>query len=341
MAKSQMLKYLAKLSPRGIFTSGAGSSGAGLSAAIVHEPDGTIYLQAGALVLADKGACMIDEFDKIKQEERNMVHEALEQRTVSIAKAGITATLNARCSVLAACNPILGRYNDSQNLNENVNLPPTLLSRFDFVFVLRNIPEPKEDAAISAHILGLKTRQTKVEAPIPLELMRKYVTYARKHNPQLTIPAAQKIQEFYLKMRQVSQDGALAITARQLEGVTRLSEARAKLFLRDTVEPEDADAAIKLIMYSLQQVGVDVNTGKIDIDILLTGNPKSLRDKISVILDLVNELNRVNGEADKITLITKLDTEKHIPPQEAEKIIERLLRESILYEPREGKFLKT
>ena len=142
-------------------------------------------------------------------------------------------------------------------------------------------------------------------------------------------------------MRQVSQDGALAITARQLEGVTRLSEARAKLFLRDTVEPEDADAAIKLIMYSLQQVGVDVNTGKIDIDILLTGNPKSLRDKISVILDLVNELNRVNGEADKITLITKLDTEKHIPPQEAEKIIERLLRESILYEPREGKFLKT
>ncbi len=183
-AKSQLLQYVARIAPRGLYTSGRGTTAAGLTAAVIREKGGGMSLEAGALVLADKGIACIDEMDKMRQEDRVAIHEAMEQHTVSVAKGGIVATLNARTAILAAANPSLGRYEPHRTVAENISLPVTILSRFDLIFVLRDTPDKEIDSKMSEHILEIHRKGTPpTETPIPPDLLRKYISYAKTIKP--------------------------------------------------------------------------------------------------------------------------------------------------------------
>jgi replicative DNA helicase Mcm len=343
-AKSQLLQYVAKIAPRGLYTSGRGTTAAGLTAAVLRDKAGGMTLEAGALVLADKGVAAIDEMDKMRTEDRVAIHEVMEQHTVSVAKGGIVATLNARTSILAAANPTLGRYDPYRTVSENISLPVTILSRFDLIFVLRDVPEEVKDAQMTDHILDLHRRGTvPTEAPVESELFRKYVSYAKNIKPQLTQDALDCLKDFYLRMRSASEtEGTpVAITARQLESLVRIAEARARIALRDNVTLEDAESAIEIMKISLEQVGIDMSSQKFDIDLIMTGKPKSLRDKLSIILGLITTMEKETGMVDKERLIERLQTEYDILSGEAERLIGQLLNEGTLFAPRDGFLKKT
>jgi len=341
-AKSQLLQYVSRIAPRGLYTSGRGTTAAGLTAAVVKDVGGGLSLEAGALVLADKGICCIDEIDKMRPEDRVAIHEAMEQQTVSIAKGGIVATLNARTSILAAANPALGRYDPYRNISENMNLPVTILSRFDLIFVIRDEPEPATDTQMAEHILKLhRSRTFPTEAPIPPDLLRKYISYARRINPVLTDDAMKRLEEFYLEMRSKTDTAGspVAITPRQLEALVRIAEARAKVALRREVTVEDAQATIFLMRKSLSQVGIDVLSGKMDIDVLMTGKPKSIRDKLQAILTLIIAMEKVTGMANENDVYERLEKDYGIEKNEAVRLIGQLQKEGTIYSPRNG-FLK-
>lgn len=343
-AKSQLLQYVSRIAPRGLYTSGRGTTAAGLTAAVVREKSGGMVLEAGALVLADKGIACIDEVDKMRPEDRVAIHEALEQHTVSIAKGGIVATLNARAAVLAAANPSLGRYDAYRNITDNINLPVTLLSRFDLLFIMRDTPEPDSDGRMSDHILTLHRLKAPPEAPPMLpDVLRKYIAYAKRIDPVLTEEAAADVRQYYLKMRAMSgsTESPVAITPRQLEALVRLSEARAKSFLRDRVEVEDTRAIIRLMTLSLQDVGIDTTTGKIDIDVIMTGKPKSLRDKMQVVLSTFADLEKQLGIVEDSTLYQALSRKVDITDDDARRLVEQLVREGILYSPKPGHLKRT
>jgi len=343
-AKSQLLQYVARLAPRGLYTSGRGTTAAGLTAAVIREKGGGMSLEAGALVLADKGIACIDEIDKMRPEDRVAIHEAMEQHTVSVAKGGIVATLNARTAILAAANPALGRYEPHRTIAENISLPVTILSRFDLIFVLRDVPNKEVDSKMSEHILEIHRKGlSPTEPPIPPDLLRKYISYAKSIKPVLTTEALQRLKDFYLAMRSVSEtEGSpIAITARQLESLIRIAEARARVALRKEVLAEDAEAAISIMKRSLEEVGIDLSSYKFDIDLIMTGKPKSLRDKLQVVLSLLAEMERETGLVDKMALLNRLEAEYKIQRNEAERLINQLQREGTIYEPREGFIKKT
>jgi replicative DNA helicase Mcm len=343
-AKSQLLQYVSKIAPRGLYTSGRGTTAAGLTAAVLRDKTGGMTLEAGALVLADKGVAAIDEMDKMRTEDRVAIHEVMEQHTVSVAKGGIVATLNARTSILAAANPTLGRYDPYRTVSENISLPVTILSRFDLIFVLRDVPEEVKDAQMTEHILDLHRRgKVPTEAPIESELFRKYVSYSKNIRPTLTHEAIDCLKDFYLRMRSASEtEGTpVAITARQLESLVRVAEARARIALRDKVTLEDAERAIEMMKISLEQVGIDMSSQKFDIDIIMTGKPKSLRDRLSIILGLITSMEKETGMVDKERLMERLQTEYDILSGEAERLIGQMLKEGTLFAPRDGFLKKT
>ena len=343
-AKSQLLQYVSRIAPRGLYTSGRGTTAAGLTAAVVREKGGSMSLEAGALVLADKGIACIDEMDKMRPEDRVAIHEAMEQHTVSVAKGGIVATLNARTTILAAANPALGRYEPHRTVAENISLPVTILSRFDLIFVLRDIPNKDADEKMSEHILEIHRRGiSPVEAPVPAELMRKYVSYARTVKPVLGKEALKHLSDFYLAMRSASEtEGSpIAITARQLESLVRIAEARARVALKKEVSAEDAEAAIAIMKRSLEEVGIDISSYKMDIDIIMTGKPKSVRDKMQVVLSVLMQMERETGVVEKQALVTELETKHNISRADIERMISQLLREGTVYEPREDCLKKT
>jgi replicative DNA helicase Mcm len=343
-AKSQLLQYVARIAPRGLYTSGRGTTAAGLTAAVVREKGGSMSLEAGALVLADKGIACIDEMDKMRPEDRVAIHEAMEQHTVSVAKGGIVATLNARTAVLAAANPSLGRYEPNRTVAENVPLPVTILSRFDLIFVLRDVPNKEADGKMSKHILEIHRRgASPVEAQVDAELLRKYISYAKGIKPVLSDDAIKQLSDFYLAMRSASEtEGSpVAITARQLESLVRISEARARVALRREVTAEDAGAAIAIMRKSLEEVGIDLSSYKMDIDLIMTGRPKSIRDRLSIVLSTLMNMEKVTGIVEKDALVNELETTNKIPRGETERMISQLLREGTIYEPREGCLKKT
>jgi replicative DNA helicase Mcm len=343
-AKSQLLQYVARIAPRGLYTSGRGTTAAGLTAAVLRERGGGMTLEAGALVLADKGIACIDEMDKMRPEDRVAIHEAMEQHTVSVAKGGIVATLNARTAILAASNPSLGRFEPHRTVAENITLPVTILSRFDLIFVLRDVPNKESDSKMSAHILEIHRKGlSPVEPPIPIDLMRKYITYAKGIRPALTTDATQRINDFYLAMRGASEtEGSpVAICARQLESLVRIAEARARSALRKEVSAEDAEASITIMKKSLEEVGIDLSSYKMDIDIIMTGKPKSVRDKLQTVLSTLMELERETGMVERTALLNELEDKYRVPRGEAERLVGQLLREGTIYEPREGYLKKT
>ncbi len=343
-AKSQLLQYVARVAPRGLYTSGRGSTAAGLTAAVVREKSGGLVLEAGALVLADKGVCSIDEIDKMRPDDRVAIHEAMEQQTVSIAKGGIVATLNARASVLAAANPALGRYEPYKNITENINLPVTILSRFDLIFIMRDAPDVEVDTKMSEHILTLhRVGAPPQEVPLTPQMFRKYVSYARGISPVLTEEASNALRDFYLRMRSTSTtaDSPIAITPRQLEALVRLSECRARSFLRDKVTVEDTDAIIRLMTISLQHVGIDTSTGKVDIDTIMTGKPKSLRDRMQTILSTVATMERETGAVQESKLYEELSKTAGLSEGEVQTLVNQLIRDGILYSPKPGHLKRT
>jgi replicative DNA helicase Mcm len=343
-AKSQLLQYVARIAPRGLYTSGRGTTAAGLTAAVIREKGGSMSLEAGALVLADKGIACIDEMDKMRPEDRVAIHEAMEQHTVSVAKGGIVATLNARTAILAAANPALGRYEPHRTVAENISLPVTILSRFDLIFVLRDVPNKEADEKMSAHILEIHRKgASPVEAPIGSELMRKYISYAKTIKPVLSRDALKRLGDFYLAMRAASESegSPVAITARQLESLVRISEARARVALRKEVSAEDAEAAITIMKRSLEEVGIDVSSYKFDIDLIMTGRPKSVRDRMQIILSVLMGMERETGIVEKAVLLSELESKHQISRGETERMLGQLLREGTIYEPREGCLKKT
>ncbi|MEM0496463.1 MAG: ATP-binding protein, partial [Candidatus Nitrosocaldus sp.] len=213
-AKSELLKYAARLAPRGLYTSGRGSTAAGLTAAVIRDKSGMMMLEAGAVVLGDQGLVCIDELDKMRAEDRSALHEVMEQQTCSVAKGGIVATLNARTSILAAANPILGKYDPYRNITENVNLPIPLLTRFDLIFAIMDEPSKEGDANLARHILGIHRRIGYEHLPpIPIDLLRKYLAYTKRFNPLLSKEAEDKIFEYYMQMRANASPDAMTITA--------------------------------------------------------------------------------------------------------------------------------
>jgi len=345
-AKSQMLSFAAKVAPRGLMTTGRGSTAAGLTAAVVKEGGtGNFVLEAGALVLSDKGICCIDEIDKMREEDRGAMHPAMEQQIVPIAKGGIVATLNARCSILAAANPTLGRYNPYQTIAQNITLPVTLLSRFDLIFILRDTPDTQQDVEIARHILGLHRDLATTAPPLDMELMRKFISYAKRVKPRITEPVVERFQDYYVKMRNASIEGgeasAVAITARQLESLVRMAESRARAHLREEVTIEDAEGAINMMQKSLEQVGIDVATGQMDIDLLYTGKPRSLQNQLQKVLQVIGEMERVSGSVKEGDLYDALNTDFGINRSEAARFLSVLVKDGTIFMPRPGYYRRT
>ena len=341
-AKSEMLKFCARIAPRGLYTSGRGSTAAGLTAAVVRDASGIFMLEAGAVVLGDQGLVCIDEFDKMRPEDRSALHEVMEQQSASIAKGGIVATLNARTSILAAANPMFGKYDPFKNLTENVNLPIPLLTRFDLVFVVRDIPSQEKDRQIAQHIISQHgTSGTDTTSLIDVDILTKYLAYAKRNDPVLTKEAENKIMEFYLKMRSVEgedKEKMITITPRQLEGLIRLSTARARILLKNQVEEDDANRAIYLFNEMLKNAGIDVNTGKIDIGVL-QGRPRSEVSKLATFMEILKSLE---GEPQspvlEQTFVDELVKSEKFNEEEARNYIRRMVRDATIYESKPGHY---
>ena len=338
-AKSEMLKFCARIAPRGLYTSGRGSTAAGLTAAVVRDKTGIMMLEAGAVVLGDQGLVSIDEFDKMKPEDRSALHEVMEQQSASIAKGGIVATLNARTSILAAANPVYGKYDPFKNITENINIPIPLLTRFDLIFVVRDIPARERDEQIARHIIELHTPQgTDKKSVIDVDLLTKYLAYSKRGSPDLTKEAEQKILDYYLQMRNVESEEMITVTPRQLGGIIRLSTARARLLMKDKVEEEDAERAIFLIQSMLQDAGVDVNTGQVDLGVL-QGRPRSEVSKMQLFMDILKGLEGDHKTpVDEKTFVKELEKSEKFTEEEARNYIRRMLREASIYESKPGHY---
>lgn len=347
VAKSQLLRWVSEVAPRGLYTSGVKATGAGLTAAAVRDEIGGGWaLEAGALVIADGGLASIDEFEKMSAEDAGAILESLEQQTVSVAKAGIVATLNTRTAVLAAANPKYGRFDPNLTLSQQIALDPVILSRFDLIFIMRDVPHPERDRAISRHILELHRVPKKVaKVPIDVDLLRKIIIYARKNlDPKFEgEEPTRAIEDFFVEWRKVVEKGApLPITVRQLEALIRLAKANARLRLSDRVTVEDVNRAIMLVETSLRETGIDVGTGKVDIDVWMTGKPKSQREKIQRVFEIIEKLENEHGAA-PIEEIRRL-VESESPPiswEFAKDLIEREKMRGYLYEPKTGMIKRT
>jgi replicative DNA helicase Mcm len=336
--KSQLLKLVPEIIPRGRYVSGKGVTGAGLTATVTKDEQfmGGWVLEAGALVLTNQGLLAIDEFEKMNVDDQIAMHEALEQGTISIAKASIVATLPAQTSVLAGGNPKFSRFDPYMPISKQITIPATLLSRFDLKFPMRDVPSDT-DKLIVDHVL--KTRESDFEGSIPKissEFIRKYIAYAkRNYRPVLSKEAGKILRNFYIKTRKKAEgEGtAVPITLRQFEALIRLSEASAKVQLSQDVRKEDAQRAIKLMRYSLQQLGFDYETGQIDVDRSEGGVTSGERSKIRTVLDIISELSEKKKEIliDEISRRAKAEG-----IEEIDDILDKLKREGILFEPSPG-----
>ncbi|MFH1399660.1 MAG: minichromosome maintenance protein MCM [Candidatus Woesearchaeota archaeon] len=341
--KSQLLRRIKLVAPKGSYVSGTGASGVGLTASVVKDEFMRGFaLEAGALVLANKGICCIDELDKMNPEDRSAMHEALEQQTVTISKANIQATLLAKTTVLAAANPKFGRFDPYDILAKQIDLPPTLINRFDLIFPIKDMPNREKDENMATFILELQQNQEANAPEINTELFKKYISFAKQTVfPVLSKSAIEEIKKYYVDLRNTGSSEedvvrSIPISARQLEALVRLAEASARVRLSKSVSKDDAKRAISLLHYCLTQVGVDKETGKIDIDRISTGITATARSKIVQIREIITGLENRIGKTLPIDDILRDAAEQGIDESDVEEVIEKLKRSGDLFEPRRG-----
>jgi len=341
VAKSVMLGFMAEISPKGRYVVGKSASGAGLTATVVRDEYLRGWsLEAGAMVLANKGLVCIDELEKMDPQDRSAMHEAMEQQTITISKANVQATLRAQTSVLAAANPKFGRFDPYQSIAQQIDLPPTLINRFDVIFTLRDIPNRQKDEKIASHVLSEHSEKGST-MNIPRELFKKYVAYAKQRiKPNLTKEAIEEIKTFYVELRNkpVSSEAAMRpipISARQLQALIRMAEASAKIRLSETVSKEDAKQAIELMKYYLMQVGYDYESKTFDIDKATTGITSSQRSKIFTVRDTITELENRLGKMIPVEEIEK-ELEGKMSKDEIQEAINKLNSQGEIFKPRRG-----
>ncbi|MBS3073098.1 minichromosome maintenance protein MCM [Candidatus Pacearchaeota archaeon] len=341
VAKSVTLKFVSIIAPKGRYVVGKSASGAGLTATVVRDEFLKGWsLEAGAMVLSNKGIVCIDEIEKMDPNDRSAMHEAMEQQTVTISKANVQASLRAETSVLAAGNPKFGRFDPYQTIVSQIDIQPTLLNRFDVIFILRDNPDKVKDDAIASHVL-LEHKDTKARGSIDSELFRKYIAYAKKNiKPKLTDEAIEEIKKFYVTLRNAPTAADLPlrpipITARQLEALVRLSEASAKTRLSEKVEKQDAMRAINLMKYYLMQAGYDYETKSFDIDKIVTGVTASKRGKI---LEVKEAIIRLESKIGKLIPIEELkkELEGRIQVSDLDDALDKLALSGDVFHPKKG-----
>ncbi len=342
--KSALLRRVSSIAPKARYVSGASTTAAGLTATVVKDEFLRGYaLEAGAMVLANKGICCIDELDKMNSDDRAAMHEALEQQTVTVTKANIQATLRSETTLLAAANPKFGRFDPYESLGKQIDLPSTLINRFDLIFPIKDVPDKEKDAKMASFILELHSKKEWEEGEIPPEMIKSYVAYARQNvKPTLTKEAIEEIKNYFVKMRSTAaEEGerivAIPISARQLEALVRLAEASARTRLSNKVTRDDARRAIDLVHFCLTQIGLDPETGKIDIDRITTGITASQRSHIVVVREIIAELEKELGE--KVIPVEEVKREaelKGLKEEVVEEIIEKLKRSGDLFSPKPG-----
>lgn len=305
-SKSQLLSYVYDLVPRSQYTSGKGSSAVGLTAYVTKDPETRqMVLQTGALVLADSGVCCIDEFDKMNDSTRSILHEVMEQQTLSIAKAGIICQLNARTSILAAANPCDSQWNKIKTIIENIQLPHTLLSRFDLIFLLLDPQSEQFDARLARHLVALYSNAPEIQDDVAMDItvLRDYIAYAQEHmSPTLSEEASQRLIQTYVDMRKLGAGrGRISAYPRQLESLIRLSEAHAKMRYSSTVDVQDVEEAWRLHREALKQSATDPLSGKIDVSILTTGVSSSARQRQIELTQLLKKIVHNYGQSATLT----------------------------------------
>ncbi|RLN56746.1 hypothetical protein BBP00_00007843 [Phytophthora kernoviae] len=300
-----------------------GSSAAGLTASVIRDAKGEFYLEGGAMVLADGGVVCIDEFDKMRESDRVAIHEAMEQQTISIAKAGITTILNSRASVLAAANPVFGRYDDMRSASENIDLMSTILSRFDMIFIVRDIQDDARDRQMAAHVVRMHTNALASAAGKPSAgenassggefdpwLLKKFITYCRARcAPRLSVGAAQALQDFYVGVRddvRRTQDGetTIPVTVRQLEALVRISESLAKMHLLNEATCEHVQEAIRLFSVSTMNAAKDGGT---------QGLFGGFHEKAQEVEQSINRTLRIGTRVETSALYSRLEAQGYNP----------------------------
>ncbi len=336
LGKTQILKLVSKLMPRGRYVSGKGVTGVGLTASVTKDEEfmGGWVLEAGAMVLCHKSLIAIDEFDKMNKDDMIAMHEAMSTQTISIAKANILATLPAQTSVLAGANPKYSRFDPYRAVGEQIDIPDTLLSRFDLKFIMRDEPVKELDEKLATHVMQVRMSPQEIRAVIPSEILRKYIFYARRNCfPDITSEAAERLKNFYIDMRSTyaGQGAEIPITLRQYEALMRLSEASARIRLSDKVEIQDAERALNIMTYSLKQIAFDIKTGKFDID-RTEGVPSSKRNMIRTILTVIEKLEKTIGKPVPYDEIQAEAENEGIVRHDLDEIINQLKRDGTLFE---------
>jgi len=284
---------------------------------------------------------MIDELDKMAEDDVSAMHEALEGQTITISKANIQATLRAETTVLAAANPKFGRFDPYEPIAKQINLPPALINRFDLIFAIRDVPNKETDEKMASFILSLHSNPKENKAELSTEFIRKYIAYAKQNfRPALTDGAIEEIKTYYIKMRMKGtvegEIKSIPISARQLEALIRIAEGVSKLRLGKKVTRKDAKQAVSLLHYAMLQIGVDPETGEIDMDRIATGITSSERNKIVNIKEIIKDLEDKFGRTIPIEEIIQRASEKGMNEEKVEEAIEKLKKSGDIFEPRRG-----
>jgi len=323
-AKSQLLRAVAELSPRGMFSSGRGATAAGLTASLNRDENGEWIIEAGVLVLADKGVACIDEIDKMRKEDRVNIHEAMASQIVSINKAGIHSTLMARTAVVAAANPTLGNYDRSKSVFANLSdFPPALFSRFDLIFILIDKPKDEFDRKVAEHIAN----NDEVDETIDRELFKKYIAYAKRINPTISKEAKELLMEHFLSIRkrmsETWTEETTPITFRQFEALIRLCEAHARILLKDEADVEDAEDVIKIFNKFLSDISFDIGT--------LEGGPSKSSKEYAIKMIRSIILNKQTSDGVGYSAIIEEAIAKGISKPRAEKALKELINTSSIH----------
>ena len=333
VGKSILLLFISRLAPRFAMSAGGGASGVGITASVQKDEQYGWVVEAGVLPLANGGIAIVDEFDKLGDDDKGMLHEALEQGEIHIDKASIHAVMPTKCSLLAAANPKLGRFDAYEPIAPQINLTPTLLSRFDLIFVMKDVPNGMKDEQIARHILsGARDEET----PIDIDLLRKYLAYARRLQPKMSDACEERLRTYYIATRKTnSEEDCVPILPRSLHSMRRLAEASAKLRLSEVATKEDADLAITVYQTAFGPL-ISTEDGRWDADMIDLGVSGLDRDRTKLIIQVIRDLS-LNGEATLSNILKKGD-DLSIPHQDSMKIISRLKKNGDIMEPSPGIF---